>query len=483
MLLFWAKRRDNLRTLLYIIIALLVLMIMVTIHEFGHYIVGKILKFKINEFSIGFGPQIYSRKANNGEVFSIRCIPLGGYCAFEGEENASEDVNAFDNQAPWKRILVLIAGGMFNIISGIIFSAMLLTFIGYDVMKVSTTNTLIPTNTYNLAQSDLIYSVEYYNKNTNTNEIIICQNKMTDNNKEYFLLKDDDAYLKEDYLSLFIYENILIDESGVYQYKIKKLSQITDESVTGGDIYIFKDGSKEISYYKNLTDDKLETARIVNTALKEGDVIYKVNGERVKFYPEKQTSALIKNALSSSNNATLTVKRDGKMQDIVCTGYAYTVTNDSGQVNTSGLGVGLEFYRYGFFEALLRSFGFTFEICVLVMQILFELITGKLALSAVGGPVTTIATIAGYSQKSLSSIFILMPLIAANLGVFNLMPIPALDGSKVIFCIIEWIRKKPINKDIENKIHTVGLFVLFAFVIIADFYQIFFSDTIRTLFG
>ena len=66
-------------TVLYVLLAILILLLMVTIHEFGHYIVGKILKFKINEFSIGFGPKIFSRKSRKtGEVFSLRLLPLGG---------------------------------------------------------------------------------------------------------------------------------------------------------------------------------------------------------------------------------------------------------------------------------------------------------------------------------------------------------------------------------------------------------------------
>ena len=74
---------------LYILLAIFVLLMMVTIHEFGHYVAGKLLGFKINEFSIGFGPALFKKTKKNGEVFSIRLIPLGGYCAFEGEENES----------------------------------------------------------------------------------------------------------------------------------------------------------------------------------------------------------------------------------------------------------------------------------------------------------------------------------------------------------------------------------------------------------
>ena len=79
---------------LYIILAIVILLLMIVIHEFGHYLAGKILKFKINEFSVGFGPKIFSKKKKNGEVFSLRLIPLGGYCAFEGEIASGEDILA-----------------------------------------------------------------------------------------------------------------------------------------------------------------------------------------------------------------------------------------------------------------------------------------------------------------------------------------------------------------------------------------------------
>ena len=80
---------------------------MITVHEFGHYIVGKIFKFKINEFAIGMGPKIFRRQnKKTGEWFSIRALPLGGYCAFEGEDEASNVEGAFNSKEPYKRILV-----------------------------------------------------------------------------------------------------------------------------------------------------------------------------------------------------------------------------------------------------------------------------------------------------------------------------------------------------------------------------------------
>jgi len=99
----------------YIIIAILVLLLMVLIHELGHYIAGKILKFKINEFSVGFGPKLLQKTKKDGEKISLRVFPLGGYCAFEGEdEEGNSSPNAFNNQKPWKRLIVLFSGAFFN---------------------------------------------------------------------------------------------------------------------------------------------------------------------------------------------------------------------------------------------------------------------------------------------------------------------------------------------------------------------------------
>ena len=111
----------------YILLAIVVLLLMIMIHETGHYVAGKILKFKINEFSIGFGPKILQKKKKNGELISLRAFTLGGYCAFEGEsEDGSLNPEAFNNQKPWKRLIVLFSGAFFNFLSAILFSFVLL---------------------------------------------------------------------------------------------------------------------------------------------------------------------------------------------------------------------------------------------------------------------------------------------------------------------------------------------------------------------
>ena len=135
----------------YIVIAIFVLLFMVLIHELGHYVAGKILKFKINEFSVGFGPKILQKKKKNGELVSLRAFPLGGYCAFDGEDadaDGKQNPTAFNNQKPWKRLIVLFSGAFFNFLSGIIFSFILLLSHGYDLVQVK-----------NIAPESINYSI------------------------------------------------------------------------------------------------------------------------------------------------------------------------------------------------------------------------------------------------------------------------------------------------------------------------------------
>ena len=108
-----------------------------------------------------------------------------------------------------------------------------------------------------------------------------------------------------------------------------------------------------------------------------------------------------------------------------------------------------------------------------MLRSLGELFTGKLGMEAVGGPVTTIKVTSEVASSGFSSFLSIAALIGVNLAVFNLLPVPALDGSKVVFCLIEWIRKKPVNRNVEAMIHFIGIIFLFGFAILVDVLQLF----------
>ena len=129
--------------------------------------------------------------------------------------------------------------------------------------------------------------------------------------------------------------------------------------------------------------------------------------------------------------------------------------------------------RYGFFEALLKAWPFCFYICGLILGALGGIFTGATAMAELGGTVTAISQIAEISQIGLTSFLLLLPMLAMNLALFNILPIPALDGARCVFVLIEWIIGKPVPRKIENVIHTVGLFLLLGLVVFLDVYHFF----------
>lgn len=357
----------------YVLIAIFALLLMVMIHEFGHYIAGKILGFKINEFSVGFGPKIFQKKKKNGELFSLRVIPLGGYCAFDGEDENSNSPTAFNNQKPWKRLIVLFSGAFFNFLSAIIFSYILLVSFGYEDVSVKTIS--------------------------NTS----------------------------------------------FQYQ-------------------------EVNH------------------LEEGDRIYGINGVEFDFVHDEYFNGLLTDYVSNNldfeedswtsngvlySTVPLNVERDGK--NLVVNGVLQQQIQDGEEVwsfaSVDGNDFEIETYRYGFIEAIGESFDFSFRWVHKIFIILGDLFTGQLSIKSLGGPVTTIKVMAESTQQSFSYLFILLPVIAVNLAVFNLLPIPALDGARMVFVLIEWIRRKPINRNVEAYIHGFGLLALFGFVILVDIIQ------------
>ena len=120
-----------------------------------------------------------------------------------------------------------------------------------------------------------------------------------------------------------------------------------------------------------------------------------------------------------------------------------------------------------------NSVAYSWKIGGSVLRSLGELFTGKLSIRSMGGPVTTITVTAEAASNGIVSFLNIAAFIGVNLAVFNLLPVPALDGCKVIFCLIEWIRKKPINRKVEAIIHFAGIIFLFGFAILVDLLQLF----------
>lgn len=395
-----------------VLLAILILLAMVTVHEFGHYVAGKILGFKITEFAVGFGPAIFKKRSKKtGELFALRVIPLGGYCAFDGEDYKEEEdenkapegepfaemeteetqneggmveVNEkpedeypepqgaqFNDQAPWKRIIVLIAGATMNYLFAMILLLIMVATFGVPKLM------MMPT------EFDKASDVPYAEWEVET-------------------LSQRDVLLSMDGEKVALMTDII---------DILKGKQAGDTFTA--QVLRHKDG------------EWLEKTVIVN-----------VYAEGV-FADMGDVDAIMAEMAN-------------------CLGYdTYTTTLPG-----------------GFWETIGGAFAYSWEMATAVLKTLGQLLTGQLGLNAVGGPVTTIGAISNATGSWFSFLYI-ASFIGVNLAVFNLLPIPALDGCKVIFCIIEWIRKKPVNRKVETIIHLVGIMVLFGFAILVDILQLF----------
>ena len=107
------------------LVAIALFLVLIIIHEFGHFIAAKLLGVKVNEFAVGFGPKLFSKQGKETK-YSVNLIPLGGYCAMEGEDEDSGDNRAFCNKKPWRRFIIIAMGAIFNLILGLVIVAITL---------------------------------------------------------------------------------------------------------------------------------------------------------------------------------------------------------------------------------------------------------------------------------------------------------------------------------------------------------------------
>lgn len=360
-------------------LALLILLAMVTVHEFGHYAAGKLLRFRINEFAVGFGPALFRRKKKNGEYFSVRLLPLGGYCAFEGEDEESPSPDAFNAKAPWKRILVLVAGPLMNYLLALLL--ILVSFLSFGQLQLMATQVQPAQTTESGIAIPAGFSLE------DGDVLLACEGK--------------NVYLTSDLMEALGGK----EEGDLARFTLSRRGE-SGREVVEVSVMLRADAS-----FENLTD----------------------------------TAALWR-AL-------------GIKEETAEGGTAFRVNSVS--------------YKFGFWETLSRSFTYSFRIGGTIFKVLGQLLTGHLGLEAFGGPVTTIRLTSEIASRSVQQFFEIAAYIGVNLAVFNLLPIPALDGSKVIFCAIEWVRGKPINRKVEAVIHAAGFVLLIAFAVLVDVLQLF----------
>lgn len=448
--------QATLNSIISVILAILVLLIMITVHEFGHYIVGKIFKFKINEFAIGMGPAIFKKtNKQTGEVFSVRIFPLGGYCAFDGEDQNSENENAFNNKHPLKRIAVLVSGALMNLILGVLVLMLSVGIYGQLMLKVHDFKEDANYSGYSLATNDVILKIENKTIYMSTDIVDALNGKKQGDIVKITVQNGEDRCDRVVKLRNDVTSNSLTDNTSAFTAigvaTLEQIEKTTENSrFNSGDYVVkFDDG---VDY--NTGTRIYELKEVISRAktLQAGDVLQLwviSNNER------KQVLIPIAKDLSLLSDSEVLTELGIVESTLV--------------VNYSSQNV-----KFSFGETIKRGLVYSFNVGTTIFRTLGELFTGKLGISAVGGPITTItATSSAIRFGGFNYFLEILGFIGINLAIFNLLPIPALDGSRVVFCIIEAIRKKPLNRNVEGVIHGVGLLILLGFCILVDILQIF----------
>ncbi len=328
------------------LLAIFLFGVLIAIHEFGHFSFAKLFKVKVNEFSLGMGPKLISKK--KGETtYSLRLLPIGGFVSMEGEDEDSEDDRAFNKKPAWQRFIIVAAGAILNLILGVVVVAICLSC------------------------SDLV-------------------------------------------------------------------------------------GTREVhSFYENATSQQ--------TGLQVGDEILEINGTKV--YSFKGISFNL--VRDSDNKLDMTVRRNGEKVELKGVTFKQFEFDGRQYIEQDFIIVG---EKPNILNVTKNAFLDSASIVQMVRLSLVDIVSGKYGIKDISGPVGTISAIAestaeaeDFGDKMLTALTFLS-MITINVGVFNLLPFPALDGGRLFFILVEMIRRKPIPAKKEGLVHTIGMVILLAFM-------------------
>ncbi len=340
-------------TVLYIIIAILVFGIIIIIHEAGHFAAAKACGVKVNEFAIGMGPKLIGW--GKGETkYALRLLPIGGFVSMEGEDADSGDPRAFGKKPVWKRLIIVCAGAVMNLV------------LGFVILLIVTS----------------------------------CGNAVTTTRVAGFYSDDSPSHV---------------------------------------------------------------------SGLEVGDRIVKVNGLRVFC----DTDISYQFQLDADRTFEMEVIRSGQRVTLPAVHFDGTETDDG----TSGLII--DFYVAGDKVTPLTVISYSgrkfVSVARMIWLTLFDLLRGRYTINDLSGPVGivgAIGSVVGSTSQGVAvgemllNLMSLVVFITVNVGIFNLLPIPALDGARAFFLIIELIRRKPMKAEVEGAIHFVGLMLLFGLMIV-----------------
>lgn len=423
-----------------ILIALLIFSGIILIHELGHFLLAKKNGIVVTEFSLGMGPRLVSTV--RGETrYSVKLLPLGGSCSMLGEDTDEENIpGSFNAASVWGRISVVAAGPVFNFLLAFALSVIIVGFVGYDPAEIVQVKEGSAAEAAGLKEGDVITEYQGYH---------------IDLGRDLYIYRYLNS-LKEDEVVHITYER------DGKEYETSYTPDVNVRYLLGFN----RDSSGSMEVVSLIGGMPLGEAGV-----EPGDIITGING--VDIPDGDAYDAYIAEHPLSDEPVDITYMRDGLEYEATIT-PAESRTPDIGfyynqvSVKTSGLNI----LKYGAVEVK-----YMVRTTILSLK---ELFTGGLGMEDLSGPVGVVDAIgttyeASKKEGSLMlwmNMLYMAVLLSANLGVMNLMPFPALDGGRLVFLILEAIRRKPINRQVEGTIHFAGLMFLMALMLVVMYRDI-----------
>lgn len=433
---------NTISTLLTILLVIVFFGAMIFLHELGHFIAARLCRVRVLEFALGMGPKLLKfTSKKTGTVYSLRLFPIGGFCAMLGEDEddtIKENPEAFCNRPRYQRLIILLAGAGMNLLSAFLAMCALLTM-NTTAISTRVSGFYIPSYAAGLEVGDVITHVNETQVQTEEELFSAIESLKNDTVSFTVLRTSEDGATS----------TVTLPEVGLPQYrKDGEFYRMADFRVSG-------EAGREtevISYY----------AASAVAGLRSGDLVTHINGQKISVYSDASWEI----ALAADNACSLTVLRtneDGEEETVTLNDIVFPVSSEDGVVMGN--------IDFGFEERTIEGpfdlIGTAFSECVstgkIVYRSLIQLIAGRFGTAAVSGPIGIASTIAEYASYGLEPLLNLFALISINLGLCNLLPLPALDGGRLLFVLVEMIRRKPLHRKYEALIHAAGLVLLLAF--------------------
>ena len=446
-------------TIIYIGSFIALLGVLVTIHEYGHFIFARIFKVHVQRFSVGMGPVIYKRLDKYGTEFAISALPLGGYVSMitnkliehepEVKEQLTEEQikNTFDSKPKWQRALIMFAGPLANFLLSIfIFS-------------------LIFLNTPDPQTAVVIKSVDSSIAMNSSNEFILPGDQIVAINSTS--VSDP----KDINLELLSYAGL----TGSINLTLKRpdISENINIGILVNDFLPTAESQSnplqylgvEVNYkMKPVIGSITSNSPADISGLKANDVIAKIGNAKINYASD------IRKEISSmpNQNVLIDIYRDGNLIQIpLRVGSSKDV--DGNQIGIIGVSFGTSRSIY---QSLSKGVYETYNLSMKTLQFIGKMITGDMGTENLSGPIGIAQMAGNTAQAGFIPFMYLMALLSISLGVLNLLPIPVLDGGQLTLLGIEAIRGKPFSEKTENFIYSGGALLVGALIIFAIFNDI-----------